>query len=175
MTRASSLIRMGRAQNGVVTYLIATTPPALPPVRTGDLAEAWRAAREAAADGEWGVPRVFRFLAEDGPLDLALTDDDACCWMAASDEVAPLATASGLSLCLRLLALIDLIARAPWAKRLCRLDRSGAALAPPLLRAAASAPLTAHAGFDEASFQIRLDLPGSIRRDCPTPSSGALC
>jgi hypothetical protein len=67
-----------------------------------------------------------------------------------------IADASGLSLCLRLLALIDLLARAPWARSLLHLARDGAEFHPALLRTAASQPLTRDARFDEAGFQARL-------------------
>ncbi len=165
----TSPIRVAHGPDDVVTYLINLAPPALPPVRTGDLAEAWHAARHAAAQSEWGVPRLFRFLGDDGPLDLALTDEDACCWMQAVDRLVGLARVEGLSLCLRLLALIDLIASAPWASHFCRLSRTGATLDPALLRVAANVPLTDQAGFDESSIRDRL------RVALQPPSSGVLC
>ena len=62
----------------------------------------------------------------------------------------------GLAVCLRLLALVDLLARARWADSLCLLRRDGAELHPSLLGAAASAPLTAEARFDETGFRGRL-------------------
>ena len=61
------------------------------------------------------------------------------------DRTVGIANASGLSLCLRLLALIDLLARAPWARSLFHLARDGAEFHPALLRAAASQPLTREA------------------------------
>ncbi len=67
-----------------------------------------------------------------------------------------LATTRGLSLCLRLLALVDLLAHATWARPLFRLARDGAEFHPALLRAAASQPLTQDARFDEAGFRLRL-------------------
>jgi hypothetical protein len=62
----------------------------------------------------------------------------------------------GLSVCLRLLALVELLARVRWADPLCQLQRDGAELHPVLLRAAASAPLTPDARFDETGFRSRL-------------------
>ncbi len=62
----------------------------------------------------------------------------------------------GLSVCLRLLALVDLLARVRWADPLCRLQRDGADLHPVLLRAAATTPLTQDARFDETGFRSRL-------------------
>ena len=62
----------------------------------------------------------------------------------------------GLAVCLRLLALVDLLARVRWADSLCPLKRDGAELHPSLLGVAASEPLTADARFDEAGFRSRL-------------------
>jgi hypothetical protein len=152
-----SLVRVVRAGDGTLTYLIAAAPERLPPVRSRDLAAAWEIAREAASGCEWGLPRLFRFLDEDGTiLDMALADEDACCWAEAVDHTTGMHTTYGLSLCLRLLALVDLLARAPWAGAHCRIRRTGAALDPQLLRTAATAPLTKGAGFDETSFRTRL-------------------
>lgn len=157
-------IRVATTPGGPVTYLVYLSPEALPPVRSGDLADAWGAAREAAAGSEWGTARAFRFLQDDGEtLDLVLSDEDACCWAAAVDHTAAIQTTYGLSLCLRLLALIDLIARAPWLGAFCRIGRAGAALDPALVRAAATVPLTRQAAFDERRFRIQLGAAG------PTP------
>ena len=74
--------------------------------------------------------------------------------------------------CLRLLALIDLVARAPWALPLCRLERDGAELHPSLLRIAATTPLTAEARFDPDRF--RTNLPPFLLGPAPVPRiSGA--
>ena len=155
--RAQPPIHVATTQDGTLTYLVDTAPDALPPVRSGDLAAAWDAAREAASGSVWGLPRLFRFLQADGStLDLALADEDACCWAEAVDHTTGIQTAYGLSLCLRLLALVDLLSRAPWTGEFCRIGRAGAALDPALLRAAATAPLTSQAGFDETVFRARL-------------------
>ena len=95
-------------------------------------------------------------LPDGSHTDLALADRDARCWVGAVDRTVGITSASGLSLCLRLLALIDLLARAPWARSLFHLARDGAEFHPALLRAAASAPLTRDARFDEAGFRVRL-------------------
>ena len=140
-----------------MTYLVEAPPEALPPVRGRDLERAWYAAREAAIAQSWGVIRAFRFRRPDGShLDLALTDRDARCWIGAVDGTVGLGSSYGLSLCLRLLALVDLLAHASWAWPLCRLARDGAELHPSLLRAAASIPLSAEARFDELGFQAHL-------------------
>src|SRR6201999_1963809 len=136
-------IRVGDGPGGAVTYLVDLPPEALPSVGKRDLELAWYAARDAAIAQDSGAARAFRFTRPDGShTDLALADRDARCWVAAVDRSVGIANASGLSLCLRLLALIDLLARAPWARSLLHLARDGAELHPALLRAAASQPLT---------------------------------
>jgi hypothetical protein len=150
-------IRVGGDPNGLMTYLIDLPPEALPSVCKRDLERAWYAAREAALAERQGAVRGFRFNLPDGShTDLALADRDARCWVGAVDRTVGITSASGLSLCLRLLALIDLLARAPWARSLFHLARDGAEFHPALLRAAASAPLTRDARFDEAGFRVRL-------------------
>ncbi len=153
----SGTIRVGGDPDGLLTYLIEMPPEALPSVRKRDLERAWYAAREAALTERQGAVRGFRFKRPDGShTDLALADRDARCWVGAVDRTVGIANPSGLSLCLRLLALIDLLARAPWARSLFHLARDGAEFHPALLRAAASQPLTREARFDEAGFQARL-------------------
>ncbi|HEY4042242.1 MAG TPA: hypothetical protein VGM32_10440 [Rhodopila sp.] len=154
---SSSSIRVGGSSDGLMTYLIDLPPEALPSVCKRDLEHAWYAAREAALAERQGAVRGFRFNRPDGShIDLALADRDARCWVGAVDRTVGIATASGLSLCLRLLALIDLLARAPWARSMLHLARDGAEFHPALLRAAASQPLTREGGFDEAGFRTRL-------------------
>jgi hypothetical protein len=168
---ADGKVQIDVGANGAVTYLVHAPPEALPPVRGRDLERAWYAARAAAIAAAWGVARGFRFRRPDGSVtELALADRDACCWAAAVDGIAALTTAYGMSLCLRLLALVDLLARAQWAASLCRLDRDGADLHPALLRAAAAAPLTAEARFDEAGFRRNLTTPPLVA--APTHSTG---
>jgi hypothetical protein len=153
----SGSIRVGGDPNGLLTYLIDLSPEALPSVCKRDLERAWYAARDAALAERQGAVRGFRFNRPDGShTDLALADRDARCWVGAVDRTVGIANTSGLSLCLRLLALIDLLARAPWARSLFHLARDGAEFHPALLRAAASQPLTSEARFDEAGFQVRL-------------------
>jgi hypothetical protein len=132
-------VQMQMRADGALTYLIALPPEDLPPVRPRDLAAAWDAARAAATD--------------DSVIDLALADPDASCWAAAVDGTVGLASALGMSLCLRLLGLVDLLATAPWAKTFVSLRRDGAEIDPALLRAAATLPLTRDARLDEISVQ----------------------
>lgn len=150
-------IRVGSSPDGLMTYLVDLPPEALPTVCKRDLERAWYAARDAALAERQGAVRGFRFNRPDGShTDLALADRDARCWVGAVDGTVGIATANGLSLCLRLLALIDLLARAPWARTLLHLARDGAEFHPALLRAAASQPLTRDARFDETGFRTRL-------------------
>ena len=156
-------IRVRVTDNGTVTYLIDWPPESLPPVGFGDLAAAWEAAEAAARAAAWGSARLFRFRRADGSLtDHALADADACCWAEAIDRTAGMHTRHGLALCLRLLALVDLLARERWTAPLIR--RRGGGLDPLLLRAAASAPLNPDARFDDTPFRAllagRLNGPG---------------
>jgi hypothetical protein len=169
MQRSSTPIHVGYARDGTMTYLVDVPPEALPPVLGRDLAAAWDAARDAASDAAWGAVRLFRFRRPDGSVtDLALSDEDARCWAGAVDVTVGMQTSYGLSLCLRLLALVDLLAHAPWTAALFQIGRTGTALHPALLSAAATAELTPEARFDETGFRARLArLPG------PAPSTGA--
>ncbi len=152
-TDAHALIRVAVADNGTVTYLVNSPPESLPPVRSRDISAAWDAARAAARAAAWGSARLFRFCRADGSqTDLALADADACCWAGAVDQTAGMHTSYGLSLCLRLLALVDLLARERWAAALLTVTRGGAELDPALVRAAALAPLNREARFDETIF-----------------------
>ena len=141
----------------MLTYLVDLPPEAMPPVRGRDISAAWDAARDAATDAVWGAARLFRFRRPDGTTtDLALSDEDARCWAGAVDGTVGMNTSYGLSLCLRLLALVDLLARAPWLSEFCPIGRTGAALHPALLSAAATSELTADARFDETRFRNSL-------------------
>jgi hypothetical protein len=156
-TENSTSVQVGTGPDGSLTYLVELPPEELPPVHRRDLERAWYAARDAALCDRWGVIRGFRFRREDGSVsDLALADPDACCWAGAVDRTVGMRNSYGLSVCLRLLALVDLLARVRWADSLYLLQRDGAELHPVLLRAAASTPLTAEARFDENGFRGRL-------------------
>lgn len=165
----SHAVQVQARVDGTLTYLIDLPPEALPPVRTRDLAAAWDEARAAAIAERWGVARLFRFRRADGSCtDLALADADACCWAGAVDSSVGMQSSYGLSLCLRLLALIDLLARAPWAGRRLALRRDGAAIEPALLSAAATEPLTGDARFDESGLRDRV--AAKLPRALPLPS-----
>lgn len=166
MPSSSPHIHVAATADGVLTYLVDQSPEALPPVSGRDLQRAWDAAREAATNTAWGAARMFRFRRPDGgTTDLALADPDACCWAGAVDVTTGIGTSYGLSLCLRLLALVDLLAHAPWMRGLFTLGRDGTELHPALLRAVAASPLTAEARLDELRLRGELALlPGPTIR-----------
>ncbi|MCB8879303.1 hypothetical protein ACELLULO517_03585 [Acidisoma cellulosilytica] len=139
-------------------YRVAVPPAAMPPVLLKELEAAWDAARAHSLSANWGAQRSFRFQKSDGQIaDFDLTDRDARCWAGAVDDVTNLATLGGVSLCLRLLALVQLLATAPWAKLYLSSKRDGTRIDPALMRAAARADLTDDARFDEVS--LRRNLP----------------
>ena len=161
-------IRVQQTEDGVITYDVALSPAALPPVSAVAIDSAWDSARTAAIAEIWGPPRLFRFEHRGAPACvLALTDVDAACWAGAIDADVGLDTQHGLSLCLRLLALIDLLSRARWAAAKIALARDGARIPQDLLHLAARHPLNAEARFDEASFRAASTQP------LPAPPSGA--
>jgi hypothetical protein len=149
-------IEVAHAANGTLTYLIHDTPQALPPVRRQDLVAAWDDARSAALRRESAPRRAFRFARPDGDTtDLALSDPDASVWAGAVDRTLGVGNPYGLSVCLRLLALVDLLS-APWARGLFALRRGGADLDPGLWRLAAEAKLTEEGRFDAMAFRAAL-------------------
>ena len=143
MQLAAPPVRVGRGRDGTLTYALALGPEDLPPVPARDLEAAWEAARMVRA-GE-AVGRTFRFEGKAGPLDLNLGSEAARRWAAGVDGVAGLHTCRGVSLCLRVLALVELVARAPGRAS------ERAPLGPALLRAVATARLTADGQLDPAS------------------------
>lgn len=150
-------IRIARAPDGVLTYAIALPPEALPAVRPRDLLDAWEVAREAAAAETFGQPRLLRFTHPDGEATtLALADRDAAAWAEAIDARAGLATVGGLALCLRLLALVDILPRAPFLRPLWTLTREGAEFHPALIEAAAAMALDRGARFDVEGLRALL-------------------
>ncbi len=168
-TNKPAIIQVGTAADGTRTYLVDVSPEALPIVRRRDLENAWERARAAALAEHWGGPRLFRFRRPDGGwTDLALADSDACCWASAIDRIVGMDTSYGLALCLRLLALVDLLAEAPWARDHVVLKRDGASLDPSLLAAAARLPLTRDARFDQTRFTEALR-----HLSLPAPSGAA--
>jgi hypothetical protein len=152
------------AEDGTELHLVPLAPDALPRVQKRDLEQAWDAAREAARAGYDGVRRGFRFANGEN---FALHDRDARAWAAAVDAIADLSTAHGVSVCIRLLALIDLLGRARWLAPFVRLSgASGACFDGGLLQAAAVTRLTPEAGLDEA--ELRKLMPGRIANNQET-------
>jgi hypothetical protein len=137
-----------------LVYRVTLPPQAMPPVTIRDLEQAWDAARAAALSPSGAAHRQFSFRGADGRIaTFDLDDRDARHWVSAVDRVSGLTTLAGISLCLRLLALIDLMTRSPWALGLMTPKRDGARLDRDLLRAAAHADLPEEARFDEASLR----------------------
>lgn len=147
-------------------------PEDLPPTTPIDLRKAWRAAHVAAEVGlvmEPGDVEGVSFRHKNGAESrFIFADLDAACWAAAIDRTYDLQTTTGVSLLFRLLALIDLMASAPWLRPYFSLtEKDGATLAPLLLAAAASEPLSRAAAFDAASFKAAMGL--SDLRLAPAP------
>jgi hypothetical protein len=170
-------IQTAPALGGVMTYLVSVSPDLLPPVSPRELELAWEAARSAAIAETGGPALLFRFLRgkDEAPLDMTLTDNDARCWAEAVDAARGLNTPAGMSLCLRLLALIDLIARERWAAGHVALRRDGAEIDAALLRAAAELALNREARFDAAKLRARLSrnplLKSMVPRESTNPTS----
>ncbi len=155
--KASSLIQVAETRDGVLTYLVPEAPEALPPVPPRELERAWHQARAAAIASVDGPARLFRFMqGQNQVADLALVDPDARCWAAAVDAARGIDTLVGLSICLRLLALVELMTRARWTKDHVAILPDGAEIDAALLRAAATAPLTREANFDEHHLHARV-------------------
>jgi len=148
-------IRTEIGPGGQVLHVVPGVPADLPPVSRFHLEQAWDAARDA------GSPRPkihgFRFdAAGAAPVDLMLADRDAASWTGGVERIADLSTAYGISLVLRLLALVGLMAGAPWVRPWFSLRRGRAEIHPALLQAAAVAPLTPEGGFAETSLRALL-------------------
>jgi hypothetical protein len=171
--KADATIQVAETSDGLLTYLVADTPEALPPVLARDLERAWHQAREAAIAAKDGPARLFRFTnGRETVADLALIDTDARCWAAAVDATRGLGNLAGLSVCLRLLALVELMTRARWTAAHVTIRRDGAEIGAALLRAAATTPLTREANFDEHSLQARV-AHCCITHDTPSSVPGA--
>jgi hypothetical protein len=164
-------IRVARTETGAIAYLVPVPPEGLPAVAPGDLLRAWNVARHGAELHQWGAPRFLRFAQRGGsePTEIAIADPDAGAWTEAIDRVFGLDTLTGLSLCLRLLALIEVLARVPRLEPFFDVTPAGVDLHPSLLTVAAALPLDAAARFDEAALMRRLPR----FRTPPTDGAGA--
>ncbi|MGG5808418.1 hypothetical protein [Falsiroseomonas sp. CW058] len=142
-------IQVAEDASGALAYAIPCAPEALPAVPPAALLAAWEAARAGARAGNWGPPRHLLFRRDDGSATrLAIADRDARAWAEAVDRGADLSTLAGLALCLRLLALVDGLARHGWLAGMFDVTAEGIDLHPALLRAAAAMPLDSGARFD---------------------------
>ncbi len=147
-------ILVAAGASGALTYAVPLPPERLPPVRPGALLAAWDLARAAADQGAWGPPRRLVFhRAADEPTVIEIADPDASCWAEALDQGASLSTLTGLALCLRLLALVEVMGRAGFLAGLFDIGPGGVELHPALLRAAATMPLDAGARFDAEALR----------------------
>ena len=147
-------IRVAEDAHGGLAYAIPCPPETLPAVRPEALLAAWQAARAAASAGRWGPPRTLLFARTDGePTVLAIADRDARCWAEAVDQGADLATLKGLAVCLRLLALVEVMARSTWLAGMFDVTPDGVELHPALLRAASAMPLDGGARFDAEALR----------------------
>jgi hypothetical protein len=147
-------IRVAEDAGGALAYAVPCPPESLPAVRPDALLAAWKAARAGAAAGRWGPPRTLMFHRDDAePTVLAIADRDARAWAEAVDRDADLGTLPGLALCLRLLALVEVLSRAGWLAPLFEVTAEGIELHPELLGAAAAMPLDAGARFDAEALR----------------------
>jgi hypothetical protein len=164
---SSLKIRTQTGPDGEILHLVPYLPAALPAVTKRDLEQAWETARLAAlAPPKPAATHAFRFLQESAPpLDLVITDTDAASWAAAIDRLANLSTAHGISICLRLLALFQLMATQLWVRNWFTLSRAGLEFHPALLQAAALTPLTPTGAFAETTLQALLpaETPGGSK------------
>ncbi len=152
-------IRTAYSAAGEMLHLIPFPPDQLPPVTKRDLEQAWEAARATALGHHGSAPTThgFRFNPPDAPpLDLWLTDPDAASWTRGISTITDLATAHGISVCLRLLALFSLMSHAAWTRPWFALKRDGLEFNAALLQAAALAPLTPTGGFAETALRALL-------------------
>ena len=86
---------------------------------------------------------------------IAIADPDAGAWTEAIDRAFGLHTLTGLSLCLRLLALVEVLARAARLEPFFDVTPAGVDLHPSLLAAAAALPLDHEARLDETALVER--------------------
>jgi hypothetical protein len=150
----SSSVRLARTPGGALTYAVALPPERLPPVAPRALLAAWDAARAAAAARLWGPSRTLLFHRAPGETtEIEIADRDAACWAEAVDREVGLESLAGLTLCLRLLALVEVMTRAVWLSGMFDVTPTGVELHPRLLEAAAAMPLDAGARFDEEGLR----------------------
>lgn len=135
-------------------------PDALPPVRPGDLIRAWDAATIAAEIGLVIDPHAaggITFRGPGGDVTLLFEDVDAQVWIAGLERTTGLASPHGISVCFRLLGLIELMATSAWMRALFSIGGpDGPEIHPALFRVAATMPLGRDARFDASEFERRI-------------------
>jgi hypothetical protein len=159
-------VRVARSAKGALTYAVALPPERLPAVQPNALIAAWDIAHQAATAQTRGQEREILFRRADGEATrIAIADPDAICWAEAVDRAADLSTLPGLSLCLRLLALIEVMGRASFLSGMFDVTATGVDFHPALLRTAASMPLDSGARFDAEALRRLLSraLPAGAR------------
>lgn len=126
----------------------------------GDLIRAWDAATIAAEMGLEVEPRTaggITFRGPGGELTLLFEDVDARVWVAGLERTTGLDSPRGLSICFRLLGLIELMATAKWMRALFDIGGpEGPDIHPALFRVAATMPLGRDARFDAREFECRI-------------------
>lgn len=137
---------------------VPVPPQRLPAVRPSDIVAAWNAATVGAEIGLSPAPedhRGVRFVGADGEeLRVVFADVDAGCWVTALDRTIGLDDLHGLSVCFRLLGLIEQMATQAWTRAHFSIGaEDGPDIHPALLRVAASLPLTSDARFDAGQFR----------------------
>ncbi len=139
---------------------LAFAPEELPTIAPSDLMEAWKVATLGAEVGmvlQHGDIEGVEFRWDGGESRFMFADLDASCWAAALDRRYGLENPRGIAILFRLLALIDLMARANWLRPLFSIgSEDGVRVDPDLVRAAAEEPLTASARFDAGEIRRRL-------------------
>ncbi|NKB45295.1 MAG: hypothetical protein GKS03_13565 [Alphaproteobacteria bacterium] len=138
----------------------------LPPVGLSDIRRAWETASKAAEMGlelRENDPDGVVFQDKLGaPVQVKFDDFDAHCWATAIHRSFNLATVKGLSVCFRMLALYQLMAKSPWARPLFSFDRkNGLRIDKGLL--AAAAPLNVDGLFDSENIREETGAPGAIQ------------
>ena len=159
-------------------YRLPMAPEDLPPVEPSQLVRAWNAATLAAETGlllQAGDIEGVDFRWDGGECRFLFADLDASCWAAALDRLYGLRSPQGISILFRLLALIDLVARAEWIRPLFRLGHvDGVALDREVVQLAAAQPLTASARFDANAFRRCLGERVAQAHALPKPEEPAL-
>lgn len=145
---------------------VGVAPQDLPPIPVGDLRQAWHVATRAAylAPEDWGTRYQLRhpgvvFTTSDGShMHIDFSDRDASCWAGAVDQTFGLDTLHGLSVCFRLLGLIEQLASSLWLRPYFSVGGpEGAEIEPAILKTAADHPLDHTARFNSVTFRTQAE------------------